>query len=198
MDKVSIAVFASGTGSNARHLIELERANALHPAHVAVLVSDQPQCQAVAFARLANIPVWAKKHKEAGGKEAFERAVVSFLQEHDVRLVVLAGYMRLVGSVLLDAYEGRIINLHPSLLPTFKGLDAIGQALDAGIQQTGVTVHYVTAGLDDGPVIAQTPVAIKPTDTKETLSARIHEAEHELLPEVVRTVCLLLKENEDK
>ena len=194
MTKVAIAVFASGTGSNARRLYELAAKGTLAPAHVALLVSDQPESKAVAFAKGVGLPVFAMRHKDAGGKDAWEKAVVAKLAEYDISLIVLAGYMRLVGPVLLRAYGGRMINLHPSLLPEFKGLDAISQALKAGVAKTGVTVHYVTEGLDDGPIIAQKHVAILPDDTKDTLSERIHAAEHELLPTVVRTLCLDIKE----
>jgi phosphoribosylglycinamide formyltransferase 1 len=123
--------------------------------------------------------------KAYADKTAFEAQIVAELQKRDVTLVVLAGYMRLVGETLLAAYEGQIINLHPSLLPAFTGKDAVGQALAYGVKVTGVTVHFVDAGLDTGPIIAQLPVAVEEHDTAETLAARIHQVEHVLLVEVI-------------
>ncbi len=186
---VRIAVFASGTGSNFRRLCECGEIGLLGPGRVSLLVSDKPACGAVAYAHAAGLPAVAVTHREAGGRDAWERLALAALREHRVSLVVLAGYMRILGAPLIEAYAGRMINLHPSLLPQFRGLDAIGQALAAGVTETGVSVHYVDAGLDTGSVIAQERVPVYEADTHDELAGRIHHAEYDLLPRVVRELC---------
>ncbi|GIO07910.1 phosphoribosylglycinamide formyltransferase [Brevibacillus reuszeri] len=180
-----LAIFASGSGSNFEAIVQAVQAGQLRGVEVALLVCDKPGAKVLERAERLGIPAFVFQPKEYADKSAFEKEIVSQLQKLDVTLVVLAGYMRLVGETLLSAYEGKIINLHPSLLPAFPGKDAIGQALDYGVKITGVTVHVVDAGLDTGPIIAQLPVAVQETDTKETLAARIHEVEHGLLVEVI-------------
>lgn len=180
-----LAIFASGSGSNFEAIVQAVQAGQLRGVEVALLVCDKPGAKVLERAERLGIPTFVFQPKEYADKSAFEKEIVEQLQKLDVTLVVLAGYMRLVGETLLSAYEGKIINLHPSLLPAFPGKDAIGQALDYGVKITGVTVHVVDAGLDTGPIIAQLPVAVQETDTKETLAARIHEVEHGLLVEVI-------------
>lgn len=180
-----LAIFASGSGSNFEAIAQAVQAGQLRGVEVALLVCDKPGAKVLERAERLGIPAFVFQPKEYVDKSAFEKEIVSQLQKLDVTLVVLAGYMRLVGETLLSAYEGKIINLHPSLLPAFPGKDAIGQALDYGVKITGVTVHVVDAGLDTGPIIAQLPVAVQETDTKDTLAARIHEVEHGLLVEVI-------------
>lgn len=180
-----LAIFASGSGSNFEAIVQAVQAGQLRGVEVALLVCDKPGAKVLERAERLGIPTFVFQPKEYADKSAFEKEIVAQLQKLDVTLVVLAGYMRLVGETLLSAYEGKIINLHPSLLPAFPGKDAIGQALDYGVKITGVTVHVVDAGLDTGPIIAQLPVAVQETDTKETLAARIHEVEHGLLVEVI-------------
>lgn len=189
MTEKRIAVFASGEGTNARRLMELSRRGELAGGRVALLVSDKPGCGAVASARESGVPVFAFSVRDAGGMAAWERRAADALREEGVGLLVLAGFMRIVGPTLLSLYEGRIINVHPSLLPEFKGLDAVGQALSAGVGETGVTVHWVDANLDSGPILLQRRVPILPGDSRESLLARIHAAEHEALPEAVRLLC---------
>lgn len=133
----------------------------------------------------AGIPALLLRPKDFASRELYEAEIVAELQRRDIGLVVLAGYMRLITPVLLTPYAGRIINIHPSLLPAFAGKDAIGQALDYGVKLTGVTVHFVDGGMDTGPVIAQRGVAVEAEDTAETLAGRIHQVEYELYPEVV-------------
>jgi len=180
-----LAIFASGSGSNFEAIVQGVQSEQLTGVEVALLVCDKPGAKVLERAERLGIPAFVFQPKEYADKTAFEKEIVTQLQKLDVTLVVLAGYMRLVGETLLSAYEGKIINLHPSLLPAFPGKDAIGQALDYGVKITGVTVHVVDAGLDTGPIIAQLPVAVQDTDTKETLAARIHEVEHGLLVEVI-------------
>lgn len=180
-----LAIFASGSGSNFEAIVQAIKDGRLPGVEVALLVCDKPGAKVLERAERLGIDAFVFQPKEYADKAAFEQDIVAQLQKRDISLVVLAGYMRLVGDTLLSDYEGKIINLHPSLLPAFPGKDAIGQALAYGVKITGVTVHLVDAGLDTGPIIAQIPVAVQDTDTSETLAARIHAVEHELLVKVI-------------
>jgi phosphoribosylformylglycinamidine cyclo-ligase len=180
-----LAVFASGNGSNFQALADACRSGEI-PARIALLVTDRPECTAVERARRLSIPVLALRPKDFPDKASYERQILNRLQEERVDWVVLAGYMRLVGPTLLSAYEGKMINLHPSLLPAFPGKDAIGQAWRHGVKVTGVTVHFVDEGMDTGPIFLQEPVPVEPGDTLESLEERIHRVEHRLLVEAVR------------
>ncbi|NRS51582.1 phosphoribosylglycinamide formyltransferase [Brevibacillus sp. HB2.2] len=180
-----LAIFASGSGSNFEAIVQAVQDGRLAGVEVALLVCDKPGAKVLERAERLGIDAFVFQPKEYADKAAFEQEIVAQLQKRDISLVVLAGYMRLVGDTLLSSYEGKIINLHPSLLPAFPGKDAVGQALAYGVKITGVTVHLVDAGLDTGPIIAQIPVAVQEADTAETLSARIHAVEHELLVKVI-------------
>ncbi|RKD71253.1 formyltetrahydrofolate-dependent phosphoribosylglycinamide formyltransferase [Sinobaca qinghaiensis] len=179
-----IAVFASGSGSNFEAIVRAEQEGRLDAA-VSLLVCDKPQAAVVRKAEALNIPVFSFLPKQYDSKQAFETEIVQELEQHSISFVFLAGYMRLIGSVLLQAFEGRIINIHPSLLPAFPGKDAIGQAWEAGVKITGVTIHYVDEGMDTGRIIAQEAVNIRRTDSKETLTNAIQAIEHRLYPEVI-------------
>ncbi|NGQ97024.1 phosphoribosylglycinamide formyltransferase [Brevibacillus sp. SYP-B805] len=183
-----LAVFASGSGSNFEAVMRALQEGRLTGAQVALLVCDKPGAYVLERAERFGVPVLLFDPKTYPDKAAYETEIVGRLQALGVELIVLAGYMRLVGPVLLHHYEGRIINLHPSLLPAFPGKDAIGQALAYGVKVTGVTVHFVDAGMDTGPIIAQHPVRVEPADTAETLAARIHEVEHRLLVQVIQAL----------
>jgi len=183
----AFAVFASGEGSNLQRFIDEARAKTF-PARLTLVVSDRPGCRAIDRAREAGIDACAFDPKSYAEKAAYEHAVLRELQARDVRWLVLAGYMRLLGPTLLEPYRGRIVNVHPSLLPQFPGKDAIGQALRAGVKRTGVTVHFVDEGIDTGPAIAQWPVDVLPSDTPESLAERMHAVEHRLYPTVVRAL----------
>jgi len=180
-----IGVMVSGRGSNLRALYQAITGNDVSAAVVAVC-ADRLGTPAIAWARSEGLPVWEGTPKSWGGKESFEREIHRFLSGHGVDWVVLAGYMRLIGPYLLGVYSSRMLNIHPSLLPLFKGLHPQQQALDAGVSESGCTVHLVTECLDDGPVLGQSVVPVLPGDTVETLSARILEAEHRLLPQVIQ------------
>ncbi|MED1881440.1 MULTISPECIES: phosphoribosylglycinamide formyltransferase [Brevibacillus] len=180
-----IAVFASGSGSNFEAVVQAAKSGRLAGAEIALLVCDKPGAGVLERAARLGVDAFVFDPKAYPDKATFEREIVAELQKREVELVVLAGYMRLVGDTLLQAYEGRMINLHPSLLPAFPGKDAVGQALSYGVKITGVTVHMVDAGLDTGPIIAQTPVEVLEDDTAESLSARIHQVEHGLLVDVI-------------
>lgn len=183
-----LAVFASGSGSNFQAIVEATRDGRLAGADVALVVCDKPGAYVLERADRLGVAKFVFDPRAYPDKAAFEQEIVRELQQRDISFVVLAGYMRLVGPVLLSAYEGRMINLHPSLLPAFLGKDAIRQAYEYGVKITGVTVHFVDAGLDTGPIIAQRAVPIEPADTLETLTARIHAVEHQLLVEVLQDV----------
>ncbi|SDM82299.1 phosphoribosylglycinamide formyltransferase [Paenibacillus jilunlii] len=183
-----IAVFASGQGSNFAALAEAERAGRLGGGRIELLVSDRPEAPVAKRAEEAGIPALLLRPKDFASRELYEAEIVAELQRRNIGLIVLAGYMRLITPVLLAPYAGRIVNIHPSLLPAFAGKDAIGQALDYGVKLTGVTVHFVDGGMDTGPVIAQRSVAVEPGDSAESLAERIHQVEYELYPEIVRAL----------
>ncbi|MEK4009496.1 phosphoribosylglycinamide formyltransferase [Paenibacillus sp. FSL H3-0333] len=185
MEWSRIAVFASGTGSNFAALVQAQREGRLGGGSIELLVSDKPEAPVAQRAEEAGIPALLLRPKDFAGREQYEAAIVAELQRRNIGLVVLAGYMRLISPVLLAPYAGRIINIHPSLLPAFAGKDAIGQALEYGVKLTGVTVHFVDGGMDTGPVIAQRSVEVQSGDTAESLAARIHQVEYALYPEVV-------------
>nr|WP_067930462.1 phosphoribosylglycinamide formyltransferase [Alicyclobacillus kakegawensis] len=177
-----MAVFASGNGSNLQALLEEPARNPAWPARVVAVVSDKPDACAVSRAQRAGVPVFARRPREYPDKPAFERDVLAFLRQHEVEWVALAGYMRLVGDVLLGAYANRILNIHPSLLPNFPGRQAVKDALAAGARETGVTVHLVDSGVDTGPILLQARVSIPECSSEEDLLTRIHAVEHGLYP----------------
>ncbi|GIP38950.1 phosphoribosylglycinamide formyltransferase [Paenibacillus sp. J31TS4] len=183
-----IAVFASGDGSNFQALADAAAAGRLGGAEIALLVCDKPQARVVERAREAGIPSFVFRPKDYPSRAAYEADIVRELESRGVELVVLAGYMRLLTETLLTPYENRIVNVHPSLLPAFPGLDALGQALAHGAKVTGVTVHYVDGGMDTGPIIAQRAIPIAEDDTAETLAERVHAVEHVLYGEAVRVI----------
>lgn len=155
---------------------------------VTALYTDQLSAPCIERAREFNLDVHINQPKHFSSKEAYERKVLSTLVSERVEWIVLAGYMRLVGPTLLQAYEGRILNIHPSLLPKFKGIDAIGQAFDSGDRVTGTTVHFVDSGMDTGEIIEQAQCDIYPEDTKADLEARIKNLEYALYPKVISNI----------
>jgi len=179
-----IGVLISGRGSNLQALIEAERNGALGGT-IAVVVSNVEGAPGLGKARAAGVPARSCPH-ERRPREDHDREIVAILREHDVDVVCLAGYMRLLSPVFLEAFPGRILNVHPSLLPAFPGRDAQRQALEHGVKVSGATVHIVEEGLDSGPILAQEAVPVAEDDTVERLSARILEAEHRIYPRAVR------------
>lgn len=182
-----IAVLISGRGSNLQSIIDAVRSRRLD-ATIAVVVSNRAGAHGLTRARDAGIATIHLNPREYADRNAYDRAIVDVLKAFDVGLVCLAGYMRLVGPPLLDAFPERILNIHPSLLPSFRGLDAQRQALQHGVRITGATVHLVTSELDDGPIIRQAAVPVFDDDTVETLSARILGEEHRIYPEAIAQV----------
>jgi phosphoribosylglycinamide formyltransferase 1 len=174
-----IAIFASGSGSNFQALVDAVQAGTLK-ANIRLLVCDQPGAFVIHRAQSAGIPVFSFRAKDYEDKQAFEREILHQLALEGVDFIVLAGYMRLLGPTLLESFGGRIVNIHPSLLPAFPGKDAIGQALEAGVKITGVTVHYVDAGMDTGEIIEQEIVRISTGETRDSLQEKIQHVEHYL------------------
>ncbi|SDO30734.1 phosphoribosylglycinamide formyltransferase-1 [Psychrobacillus sp. OK028] len=172
------AVFASGSGTNFQAIYDAVQVGNL-AGEAVLVVSDKPGAFVVERAEKAGIETLVIKPASFPTKVAYEQVILEKLNELDVEWIVLAGYMRLIGDVLLEAFPNRIINIHPSLLPAFPGKDAIGQAMNHGVKVTGVTVHYVDAGMDTGPIIAQQAVEVVEQDREKT-EDRIHEVEHAL------------------
>lgn len=179
-----LAIFASGAGSNFQAIADAVQSGKLQ-ADLALLVCDQPEAIVINKAENLGVPIFVVRPKAYENKVAYEEAVLVELQNYGVDFIALAGYMRLIGSTLLRAYAGRVINVHPSLLPAFPGLHAIEQAIEARVRVTGVTIHYVDDGMDTGPIIAQKSVTILPEDTAQDVAERIHSIEHELYPSVL-------------
>jgi phosphoribosylglycinamide formyltransferase 1 len=170
----------SGQGSNLRNLVRLGF-------DVVAVATNRPSCGAAAFAEEQGIPVAKLSQKGFASVEARDAAMAEFFRQHGVELVVDAGYDRIHSAPFLNAFAGRIVNVHPSLLPNFAGgMDAIERALDSGLKFTGATVHIVTGQLDAGPILAQEAVPILEGDTVETLRLRVHEAEYRILPQAIR------------
>jgi len=180
-----LGVLASGRGSNLQAILDEIAAGRLAAA-VKVVVSDVAEAFALDRARRAGVPAVFVAAQGSGGKADYEKRVVAVLREHGVDLVVLAGYMRICGSELLAAFPGRIFNIHPSLLPAFPGLHVQRQALEHGARFSGCTVHFVDAGVDTGPIIAQAVVPVLDADSEDTLAARILRQEHRVYPHAIR------------
>jgi phosphoribosylglycinamide formyltransferase 1 len=185
---MNVAVLASGSGTNLQALIDSAARGELGPARLAVVGVNVPECRALARAQAADIATFVVDHRRYAVREEFDRALVAALDPHQIDLVVLAGFMRLLGPAFLGRYGGRVINIHPALLPAFPGVHAQRQAAGYGVKLSGCTVHFVEAGVDSGPVIAQAAVAVRDDDDEASLAARILVEEHRLLPAVVRAV----------
>lgn len=182
-----LGVLVSGDGSNLQALIDAIARREIR-GEIAVVISNRPGVRALNRAAEAGIPAVCVSHREYASREAFDQRVVEELRARGVQWVVLAGFMRMLTSVLLDAFPHRVINLHPSLLPAFPGVDAGKQALDYGVRVTGCTVHLVSLEMDSGPIVAQTPVEVRDGDDEHSLMQRIHAAEHATLVAVVRAL----------
>jgi phosphoribosylglycinamide formyltransferase-1 len=181
-----IGVLVSGRGSNLQALLDAAASDALGGT-VAIVISNVGSAAGLERARDAAVPARFLDHR-GREREVHDREMLDVLRAHDVGLVCLAGYMRLLSRDFIAALPGRILNVHPSLLPAFPGRDAARQALEHGVQVTGATVHFVDEGLDSGPIVAQEAVSVADDDTEDTLAARILEAEHRIYPRAVRMV----------
>jgi formyltetrahydrofolate-dependent phosphoribosylglycinamide formyltransferase len=185
--RVRVGVLISGRGSNMVALEEWKRRGE-RSYRIVLVGSNDPEARGLMAASILGIPVWAHSHKGME-REAFDRLLDAELKANDVEVVALAGYMRLLSPWFIAAWEGRILNIHPSLLPLYKGLDTHRRALVAGEQDAGCSVHVVTEDLDDGPVVAQAKVRILPRDTPESLAERVLAEEHKLYPAALDKFC---------
>ncbi len=187
--KLRVGVLASGRGTNLQAIIDAIEAGTLD-ARIAVVISNKQEAQALERARRHGLTgVFLDPKPFAHGsnsREAYDRAILDVLQKHEVELIALAGYMKIVTPVLIGAYPDRIMNIHPSLLPAFPGLDAQKKAVDWGVKIAGCTVHFVTEGVDEGPIIIQAAVPVLQGDTADTLSARILVQEHRIYPRAIQ------------
>lgn len=187
-----VVILGSGRGSNAEAILEAQKAKRLGAAKVVQIFSDQPEAGILSLGTRFGVaasfvdPAPFKTKLEGAGEDHFIEAI----QAAKADLVVLAGFMRVLKPRFLSAFTGKIINLHPSLLPSFPGLDGIGQAFRRGVKVTGCTVHYVTLEVDGGPILDQSVVRVEAGETLETLAAKVHTAEHELLPRVIAQLSL--------
>jgi phosphoribosylglycinamide formyltransferase-1 len=184
-EPLRIAVLVSGRGSNLEALLEATRRPGF-PARIVLVVSDRERARALERAAAHGVPSVFLNPKDFGDRDTYDAAVSRVLEEHQIGLVCLAGFMRILGRAFVRAWQGRLMNIHPSLLPAFPGLHPQRQALDAGARISGATVHFVDEGIDTGPIVLQSSVPVEANDTEETLAARILVEEHRLYPQAVR------------
>jgi len=184
LGKLKLGILASGRGSNLQSIMDAAAAGKIN-AEVAVVISDQEDAFALERARRAGIPAVHVNPRKLASREDYEKAILEQLKGHGVALVCLAGYMKLVGRILLEAYPNRIMNIHPALLPAFPGLHGQEQAWKYGVKFSGCTVHFVDDGMDTGSIILQAVVPVYDNDTADILAARILEQEHRIYPEAI-------------
>lgn len=189
MTRLKLAILISGRGSNMEALLEAARDPA-YPAEPVLVLSNRPQARGLQTAASAGIPTAAIDHKTYGkDREAFERAMHDQLTATGVEIIALAGFMRVLTPWFVNKWAGRMVNIHPSLLPKYKGLDTHQRAIDAGDDEAGCTVHWVSPGVDDGEIIQQARVPVLPGDTADSLAARLLPVEHRLYPEALARAC---------
>jgi phosphoribosylglycinamide formyltransferase-1 len=179
-----IVILISGRGSNMQAMLNVAAAERW-PAQIAAVISNQPTAVGLDVARTAGIPTSAINHRDYPDREQFDAALAELIDQYSPDLIVLAGFMRILTPGFVNRYFGRLINIHPSLLPSFPGLHTHQQAIDAGVKVHGATVHFVTTELDHGPIIAQVAVPVLDDDTEDTLAARVLEHEHRIYPKAV-------------
>ena len=179
-----VAFLVSGSGTNMENLIKRIKAGEVC-ADPVIVISNQPGVKALEKAAALGVKTIVIDHKTYADRVAFDKALSECLEEHRIDMIVLAGFMRVLTEGFVKKYYGRLINIHPALLPAFPGAHAIKNAWDAKVKETGVTVHFVDSGVDTGPVILQRKVSVLPNDTLETLEVRIHQAEYELYPQAL-------------
>ena len=189
MTRLKLAILISGRGSNMEAILEAARDPA-YPAQPVLVLSNRPDAKGLETATAAGIATAAIDHKTYGkDREAFERAMHEQLTETGVEIIALAGFMRVLTPWFVNKWQGRMVNIHPSLLPKYKGLDTHQRALDAGDTEAGCTVHWVSPGVDDGEIIQQASLPILPGDTADSLAARLLPVEHQLYPEALAKAC---------
>lgn len=184
---MNIAVFASGRGTNLAAIIRAVNRGRL-PVNIGLFVSDRLKAKAVAKAKRAGIKILVVEPKDFADKVSFEWEIIKDLKQNNIDLVVLAGFMRILSPEFVQEFKHRIINVHPALLPSFKGMQGIKDTFDYGVKVTGVTVHFVDEQMDHGPIILQSPVKIEESDTLDILEKKIHKIEHKIYPEAIRLI----------
>jgi len=184
VNKTRVAVFASGSGTNLQAIIDAD----INTIEIALVFSNKPDAYALERANNHNIPTEVLDHKAYEKREDFDKDIIKVIEPYNIDLIVLAGYMRILSPDFVRAYKGKIINIHPALLPSFPGINSARQALEYGVKYTGVTVHYVDEGVDTGSIILQSVVEVEDSDTEESLLEKIHKVEHQIYPEAIRLV----------
>lgn len=187
MNEFLIGVLISGSGTNLQAIIDASESGALS-ARIAVVISNKEAARGLERARKHHIDAVFIDPAAYESRHEYNLAIRDVLRNHNVDLVAMAGYMRLLGKEVLDAYPLRVVNLHPALLPSFPGAHGIADAYESGVKVTGITVHFANEVFDEGPIVAQVPVAVEESDTLESLEARIHEAEHRLYPAALQLI----------
>ena len=190
--KIRLGILASGNGSNFEYIVKAIRKKKLN-AEISILIVNNPDCLAIKKAIKYDIPYLIINHRNCSTRTEHDKLVMNKLEEFSVELVVMAGWMRIVGEDLINKFENRLINIHPSLLPSFKGIDAIQQAMDNKVTITGCTVHYVQKEVDSGSIIIQAAVPLKEIDSKDSLKKRIQDMEHIILPIAIAKVAKQLR-----
>ena len=184
MGKMRVAVFASGSGTNLQAIIDAD----IQTIEIAVVFTNNPDAYAIERAKKHNIQVEIIDHKNYKTREEYEKHIIDVLDPYKLNLIVLAGFMRILSTVFVRAYKNKIDNIHPALLPSFPGINAVRQALEYGVKYTGVTVHFVDEGVDTGPIILQSVVEIEDEDTEDMLLEKIHEVEHRIYPKAIELI----------
>jgi phosphoribosylglycinamide formyltransferase-1 len=187
MERKRVAILISGRGSNMAALIDAAKDSA-YPAEIALVLSNRPEAGGIETARNVGIATAVVDHKKFRDRAAFEHEVQNVLETHRIDIVCLAGFMRLLTPWLISRWDGRMLNIHPALLPAFKGLDTHARAIAAGAKEHGATVHFVVPEMDSGPIIEQASVPVLPDDTPETLAARVLKIEHEIYPRALKRI----------
>lgn len=184
-----IVVLISGHGSNLQALIDAQQRDELGGGHIVAVLSNRAEAYGLKRAQQANIPAEHLCHTDFVEREAFDAALMSRIDNYQPDLIVLAGFMRILTPAFVQHYAGKMVNVHPSLLPKYPGMHTHARAIEAGDQEHGASVHFVTEGVDEGPVILQGRIPIFPDDTPDTLQLRVHILEHQLYPRAVRMIC---------
>ncbi len=192
MRRIKTAVLISGNGSNLQAILDAAKA-ADYPATINIVISNKEDAYGLKRAENADVPTIIIPHKNYPDRESFDRVMDAALKNHAIELVVMAGFMRILSDWFVGEWQGKLINIHPSLLPKYKGLDTHQRALDAGDAEHGATVHWVTAELDSGEIILQGPIPIEIGDTAASLKARVHALEHQLYPAALKQVATKLQ-----
>lgn len=186
-NKLKIAVLISGRGSNLQALIDAT-SNPTFPAEIVLVLSNKPDAAGLKKAEQASIPSVTLDHKKFSSREDFDKEVTKLLEKSEAKIICMAGFMRLLSEWFVNKWHNKLINIHPSLLPSFKGLHSQKQALEAGVKLAGCTVHFVRKEMDAGPIIIQSAIPVFNNDTEETLSKRILEEEHKIYPQAIKLI----------